>query len=71
MDRVPYFSYFTKRPILSRNTNMATFVILRFPVTNLVKGFANPNNLTNDLLILNSLIVNKSLVKQMMQLKRL
>ena len=33
---------------------MATFDILRHPVTNMVTDFSNPNNLTNDLLIFNS-----------------
>ena len=32
---------------------MATFVILRLPVTILVKDFTNPDNFTNNLLILN------------------
>ena len=41
---------------------MATFAILRQPVTILVTDYTNPNNLTNDSLILNSLIINKSLV---------
>ena len=31
--------------------NMANFVILRRPVTILVRDFTNPDNLTNDLLI--------------------
>ena len=39
---------------------MATFVVLRNPVNILVTDFTNPENLTNDLLILNSLIINKS-----------
>ena len=34
---------------------MATFVILRHPVTSLVTDFTNPENWTNDLLILNFL----------------
>ena len=58
IDRDPYFSFFTKRP-KSHNANMATFVVLQHP---------NSNNLTNDLLILNPFIINKRLVKQMMQL---
>ena len=35
---------------------MATFVALRHPVTILVTDVINPDNLTNNLLILNSLI---------------
>ena len=35
---------------------MATFVVLRHYVTTLVTDFTNPNNLNNDLLILNSWI---------------
>ena len=35
---------------------MATFVVLRHPVTILVTIFTNPKNLTNDLLILKLLI---------------
>ena len=31
---------------------MTTFVVLRHPVTILVADFTNPNNLTNDLIIL-------------------
>ena len=45
-------------------TNMATFVILRHLATTLVTYFNYPNNLTDDLLILNSLIINKSLVSR-------
>ena len=41
---------------------MATFVAFRHIVTILVTDFTNPDNLTNDLLTLNSLIINKSLV---------
>ena len=40
---------------------MATFVILRHPVTILVTDFNNPDNSANDLLIFNSLMINKSL----------
>ena len=35
---------------------MVTFVILRHPVTILVTAFTNPDNLTNDLHILNSFL---------------
>ena len=48
IDRVPYFLYFTKESLESHTTNMATFVILRHPVTILVEVPANPDNLTND-----------------------
>ena len=41
---------------------MATFFILKHPVTILVTDFTNPNNLTNDLLILSPLKLNKSQV---------
>ena len=50
------------------SANMANFVVLKHPVTILVTDSANPDNLTNDLLILNSLIVCKYKAKQMMQL---
>ena len=40
---------------------MATFVILRHLVTILVTDFTNPDNLTNDLLILDFKIINKSM----------
>ena len=43
---------------------MATFVVLRHFVTILVTDFTNPDNLTNDLLILNPLKINKSLAQQ-------
>ena len=43
---------------------MATFVILKHPVAILATDFTNSNNLTNDLLILNSLIINKSLINR-------
>ena len=43
---------------------MTTFVILRHPVTTLVTDFTNPGNLTNDLLNLNYLIINKSQVNR-------
>ena len=43
---------------------MATFAVLRHFVTILVKDFNNPDNLTNDLLILNPLKINKSLAQQ-------
>ena len=36
-------------------------MVLRHPVTILVTDFTNPDNMTNDLLILNPLIINKSL----------
>ena len=49
---------------------MATFVVLRQPFTILVTDFTKSKILTNDLLISNSLIFNKSLVKQMMQLDK-
>ena len=50
-------------PFTFKKTNKATFVILRHPGTILVTDFTNPDNLTNDLLILNSSIIkNKSLV---------
>ena len=45
-------------------TIMATFVILRHPVTILITDFTNPNSLTNDLLIFNSLIINQKLVSR-------
>ena len=38
---------------------MATFVVLRHSVTLLVTDFTNPDILTNDVLILNSLIIKK------------
>ena len=37
---------------------MAAFVIFTHPITILVTGFTNPDNVTNDLLILNYLLVN-------------
>ena len=40
-------------------------LLLQHPVTILVTDFTNPNNLTNALLILKSLIINKSLVKRL------
>ena len=52
IDRVSYFSYFTIT-LLSHTTNMATLVNLRQPVTIAVTDFTNPDNLTNDLHILN------------------
>ena len=42
-DRVQYFSNFAKIPFKSHSTNMATFVVLRHPVTNLVTDSTNPN----------------------------
>ena len=47
---------FKKRPLLVINCNKAIFIILRNPVTHLVTDFTNIDNLTNDLLILNTLI---------------
>ena len=38
---------------------MATFVIIRYPVTIMITDFNNPENLTNDLLILNIFIALK------------
>ena len=38
--------------IVSHTTNMATFVILKHPVTILITDLTNPDNLTNDPLIL-------------------
>ena len=38
---------------------MATFAALRHPVTIIVTDFTNPENLTNDLFIPNSLPINK------------
>ena len=55
----PIFSYVTKT-LFSHNANMATFIALRHPVTILVIVFTNPENLTNDLLILKLLIINRS-----------
>ena len=52
IDRDWYFSYLAKT-IMSYTTNVATFVVLRHPVTIWVTDFTNPYNLTNDLLILN------------------
>ena len=52
-DRVPYFS--SKIPFWSYNANVATFVILRHPVTVLVADFTNLIDLTNDLLVINPL----------------
>ena len=49
----PYFSYFIQRPFYMYSANMANFVVLKHPVTILVTDSANPDNLTNDLLILN------------------
>ena len=43
---------------------MATFVDLRHPVNILITDFTNPDNLTNDLLILNFLIMNKSVINR-------
>ena len=45
-------------------TNITTFVVLRQLVNILVSDLTNPDNLTNDLLILNYLTINKSLIKQ-------
>ena len=42
---------------------MATFVVLRHPVTILVTDLTNPDNLTNDLVLLKVLIINRSLLK--------
>ena len=48
------FSYLAKKKqFKSCTTNMATFVIIRHPVTILVTYFTKPDNLTDDLLILN------------------
>ena len=44
IDRDSYFSYFTKTNFFSHTTNMATFVILRHPVTLLVTDLPNPDN---------------------------
>ena len=38
---------------------MATFVLLKHPVTILVTVSTNPGNLTNELLILNPLIIKR------------
>ena len=40
---------------------MATFVALRYPVIILVTDFTDPNNFTNDILIINFFIIKKSL----------
>ena len=54
--------------------NMATFVVLllflRHPVTILFADFTNPDNLTNGLLILNPMIINKSLVKPTLNIRQ-
>ena len=60
----PIFFKFSLKPSLSYNTNMATFVTLRHLVNILVTDFTNPSNLTNDLLIFNSLILFKPLVSR-------
>ena len=49
---------------------MAIFVVLRHPVNILVTDFTNPDNLTTDLLMLNSLIKKQIFGQQMMQLDK-
>ena len=43
---------------------MATFVVLRYSVPTLITNFTNPYNLTNDLPILNPLVIENSPVKK-------
>ena len=45
-------TFFILNTSKSYTTNMATLVILKHPVTILITGFTNPDNLTDDLLIL-------------------
>ena len=52
------FSIFLPKPFQSRTTNMATFLVLRHPVPILVTDSTNPDNLTDDLLILIVFISN-------------
>ena len=49
----PIFLMWYKESLLSSTTNMATFVVLRHPVTISVTAITSPDKLTNDLLILN------------------
>ena len=46
----------------SHTAHMATFIVLRHPVITLVTALTNPDNLTNNHLILKLLITNGSLV---------
>ena len=61
-DIVSYFSYVAKSPFNCHTTNIATFIVLRHPVPILVTDFTNLHTLTNELLILDFLIINKLLV---------
>ena len=56
--------YMVSKNLSVYTTNITTFVVLRQPVNILVSDLTNPDNLTNDLLILNYLTINKSLIKQ-------
>ena len=49
----PIFFILHYEPFWSHTTNMATFVVLRHPVTILVIVLNTPDNLTNDIIILN------------------
>ena len=44
INRVPYFSNLAENTFWSHTTNIATFVVLRHPVTILVADLTNPNN---------------------------
>ena len=54
IDRVPHLSWLTRNTFKSPNANMATFIVIRHPVTKLATVFTIPINLTNDLLIFHS-----------------
>ena len=43
---------------------MATFVVIRYPVTIMITDFNNPENLTNGLLIHNFLIIFPTLLTE-------
>ena len=45
---------------------MATFVVLKHPITVLVTDFTNPDNLTNDLLILKYLLFSSFFLHKLM-----
>ena len=64
MDRVPNFHIQLKVLVVAKLQIWELLSLLDNPLTILVTDFTNPDNLTYYLLILNSLIINKSLVSR-------
>ena len=62
LDRVPNFSYFTKGLFSLIMQIKQLLSLLQHPVTILVTDITNPDNLTYEFIIVNFLIISKSLM---------